>query len=555
MNLSDYVIDFISKQETDVAFVFTGCAIAKLIDSFRNYDEKIKYVCVNHEQAGAMAAEAYSRTTGKMGVAIGTSGPGGTNLITGIAGAWYDCIPALYIVGQVRSTELKGKLAILQRGFQEVDIVSLVKPITKYVTQITDCNDIRYELEKAMYHARQGRPGPVLIDLPMDIQEATIDPSNLKGFHHRSITCPKSAYFINESISMIQKSVHPLIIAGGGIRHAGAVKEFREFVDKTKIPVVFSFAGLDTLPYIHPSHIGILGQYGHAGANQLSQQADLVISLGARFTKKMIGGNSDRFASKAKVISVNIDPGELKDGQKQLDLAVNLDVKYFLEQLLKGLQYKTSKEWNSEANKSKMKWKRLKGEGKLVNPYEFIDYISENMPDESIVVPDVGTNVVATVQSIRLKENQRIFSSWANSPMGYSLPASMGAKLGNPDKEVICIIGDGGIQVNMQELQTISSNSIGVKIFLLNNNGYITIQEFQDKEFNGRYIASGLQHGYSHPNFKKLCSAFNIPYCLINNRDDFYKIKEVLKTNGPILCEVSIESKFRPMRPDPMPDA
>lgn len=553
MNLSDYIIDFICKQKTDVAFVMTGSAIARLIDSFLHYSEKIKYVCVNHEQAAAMAAEAYSRTTRRIGVAIVTSGPGGTNLITGIAGAWYDCIPTLYIVGQVRSTELKGKLAILQRGFQEIDIVSLIKPITKYATQITNCDDIRYEMEKAVHYATQGRPGPVLIDLPMDIQKANIDLSNLKRFHAKSITFPESVNLFNRSISMIRRSLRPLIIAGGGIRHAGAVKEFREFVDKTKIPVVFSYAGLDTLPYNHPSHIGILGQYGHAGANQLSQKADLIISLGSRFTKKMVGGNSDRFASKAKVISVNIDSGELKDGQKQLDLAVHADLKYFLAQL-KGLQYETSEEWNFEATKAKMKWKKLKDGGVLVNPYEFIDYLSDCMSDESIVIPDVGQNVVTTVQGIRLKEHQRIFSSWANSPMGYSLPASMGAKLGNSDKEVICIIGDGGIQVNLQELQTISSNSIGVKIFLLNNNGYVTIQEFQDKELDSRYVASDLKNGYSQPNFKKLCSAFEIPYRLINTRKDFYKINEALETDGPILCEVSIKDNFRLTLPDPMPD-
>lgn len=554
MNLSNYIVDFICKQKTDVAFVMTGSAVAELIDSFRNYSKKIKYICVNHEQAAAMAAEAYSRTTGKIGVAIVTSGPGGTNLITGIAGAWYDSVPALYIVGQVRSTELKGKLNILQKGFQEIDIVSLVKPITKYATQITNCNDIRYEMEKALYYATQGRPGPVLIDLPMDFQKANINISDLKGFHAKSIISPKRSKLLNKSILMIQKSIRPLIIAGGGIRHVGAVKEFREFVNKTKIPVVFSFAGLDTLPYSHQSHVGILGQYGHSGANKISQKADLIIALGARFTKKMIGGNPDRFASKAKVISINIDKGELKDGQKKLNLAVHSDVKYFLEQLIKHLQYETREEWILETARAKTKYNKLSKTGGLVNPYEFTNYLSDSMSDESIVIPDVGQNVVTTVQSIRLKKDQRIFSSWANSPMGYSLPASMGAKLGNPDKEVICIIGDGGIQVNLQELQTISANSIGVKIFLFNNRGYVTIQEFQDKELNSRYIASDLNHGYSHPNFKKLCSAFNIPYRLIKTKRDFYKINEVLKFDGPMLCEVSIEDNFRSILPNPMPD-
>lgn len=553
MNVSDYIVDFLCKQKTDVAFVITGSAIARVIDSFRHYDKKIKYICVNHEQAAAMAAEAYSRTTGKIGVTISTSGPGGTNLITGIAGAWYDCIPVLYIVGQVRSTELKGNLAILQRGFQEVDIVNLVKPITKYAKQITNADDIRYEMEKAVYFATQGRPGPVLIDLPMDIQKANIDLYAIKRFHAKSAPS-NSLSLINKSISVIKSSARPLIIAGGGIRHAGVVKEFRQFVDRTKIPVVFSYAGLDTLPYNHPSHVGVLGQYGHSGANQLSQKADLIISLGARLTKKLIGGNYDKFASKAKVISVNIDSGELKDSQKKLNLSINTDLKYFLAQL-KGLRYKANKEWSSEAQKAKNKWKKIKGKGKFVNPYEFIDYISECMSKDSIIVPDVGQNAVTTVQSIHLKENQRIFSSWANSPMGYSLPASMGAKLGNPDKEVICIIGDGGIQVNLQELQTISSNSIGVKIFLVNNNGYATIQEFQDKELDSRYEASDSKHGYSNPDFKKLCLGFNIPYLLINNRSDFYKIREVLKTKGPVFCEVSLDENFRPITPNPMPDA
>jgi len=553
MNLSDYIISFICKQKTDVAFVITGVAIARLIDSFRHFSEKIKYVSVNHEQAAAMAAEAYARTTGKLGVAIGTSGPGATNLITGIAGAWYDCIPSLYIVGQVRSTELKGESAILQKGFQEIDIISMVKPITKYATQITNSDDICYEMEKALYYATSGRPGPVLIDLPMDIQKANIDLSNLKRFQPEHIHSEVSELF-NRSMAMIKNSKKPLIIAGGGIKHAGVVKEFREFINKTKIPVVFSFAGLDALPHNHLSHVGVLGQYGHAGANQLSQKADLIITLGARFTKKMIGDNTDRFASKAKAIAVNIDLGELRDGEKQLDLAIPADIKDFLAHH-KDFQYETSKEWKLEAQKAKNKWKNKKGNGNFVNPYEFIDHLTECMADKSIVIPDVGQNVVTTVQGIRLKENQQIFSSWANSPMGYSLPASMGAKLGNPDKEVICIIGDGGIQMNLQELQTISTNAIGVKIFLLNNNGYVTIQEFQDKELGGRYEASDLKHGYSHPSFKKLCSAFDIPYRIIKTRDDFYKIKETLETDGPILCEIAIDDNFRLIRPDTMPDA
>ena len=560
MKASDYIVKFLVDHGTDTAFVFTGGAIAHIIDSMRNYKEKISYYCVQNEQVGAMAAEAYTRTTGRMGVQMVTSGPGASNMITGIAGAWYDCIPAVYLSGQVRTWELTNtdqvisndrtdeemKKGLLQRGFQEIDIVNIVKPITKYAVTITKPDDIRYEFEKAYYFAREGRPGPVLIDIPMDMQWAEINPDELRGFQPPN-NQPTDSQSLIKCKEMISNSLKPLIIAGGGIRQGDAVSEFKELIERTGIPVIFSYAGYDALPYDHPNNGGVMGQFGQYGANFVTYNTDLVIALGTRFTIRQIGNKPKEFAPNAKIINVNIDEGELIGGRVKADLTVRCDIKNFIKHLSE-LNYKTNPKWQNFVMESKVKYPIVLDEykkEKLVNPYVFMDMLSKKIDDDAIIIPEIGTNVIVSCQVLQLKENQRLFSSWANSPMGYSIPASIGAQLGNPGRQIIGILGDGGLQVNLQDLQTIRNYNLPIKIFIWNNHGYATIQDFQDGNLDGRYEATDIEHGYSHPDFSKIAAAYDIPHILISSNDELTKIELALKAKGPVLCELSMDSKFR----------
>ena len=388
------MVKFLVDHGTDTAFVFTGGAIAHIIDSMRNYKEKISYYCVQNEQVGAMAAEAYTRTTGRMGVQMVTSGPGASNMITGIAGAWYDCIPAVYLSGQVRTWELTNtdqvisndrtdeemKKGLLQRGFQEIDIVNIVKPITKYAVTITKPDDIRYEFEKAYYFAREGRPGPVLIDIPMDMQWAEINPDELRGFQPPN-NQPTDSQSLIKCKEMISNSLKPLIIAGGGIRQGDAVSEFKELIERTGIPVIFSYAGYDALPYDHPNNGGVMGQFGQYGANFVTYNTDLVIALGTRFTIRQIGNKPKEFAPNAKIINVNIDEGELIGGRVKADLTVRCDIKNFIKHLSE-LNYKTNPKWQNFVMESKVKYPIVLDEYKKAKScYEKAIKINPNFAD------------------------------------------------------------------------------------------------------------------------------------------------------------------------------
>ncbi len=547
MKSSDYIVSFLGDLGTEKVFAFTGGAISHIIDSFRNYRDQIDYICVQNEQVGAMAAEAYSRTTGKMGVTLGTSGPGATNMITGIAGAWYDCIPALYLVGQVRTWEMKGEDGLLQRGFQELDIVSSVAKITKYAVTITDAADIRYEFEKAMYMAREGRPGPVLIDLPMDMQWADIDPDELRSFDPSDLDDELPDLDMTEFAKALKKSKRPLVVCGGGVRHGKASGKLLNFLEKTGIPAITTYAGLDILPHDHQCNGGVMGQFGMFGANFVTGQADLILTLGARNSIKQVGNTPNEFAPQATKIAVNLDNGELVDGRVPMDICINADIGDFLD-LASEIDYLSDNRWCSYVAEMREKhqepWQVDETAG-FVDPYHFITQLSKHLDDDAIVIPDVGQNVIYTCQAIRLSGRQRLFSSWGNSPMGFSMPAAIGAQTGNPDRQIVCIIGDGGLQVNIQDLQTIKAYNLPIKIFLFNNSCYATIHEFQDPNFEGRYEATDADHGYTHPDFSKVIEAFGLNYTRIESNDCAAGIAEVLAHEGSIICELPINSKFR----------
>jgi len=548
MKASDYIVEFIAKRGTDTAFVFTGGAISHVIDSFRHYQDHIRYVCVHNEQVGAMAAEAYSRTTGKMGVAMATSGPGGTNLITGIVGAWYDCVPALYITGQVRTWELTGQDRLLQRGFQEVAIVDMVKPVTKYAVTVTQAVDLRYELEKAYAMAFEGRPGPALLDIPMDVQWADIDPASLRSYESSSdAACSVSEENLAQIVECLHQASRPLIIAGGGVRQGKAEQEFRQFVDKAGIPVIASYAGYDLLPYDHPCQGGVMGQFGHYGANHATAEADLILALGTRFSIKQVGNNLKDFAPQAKVLAINVDQGELRDGRVQADVSIHANLKDVLTKLM-TLDFKADPQWCDYVTQLKTRYAiqpPAQAQDEPVNLYRLIQELSTWAQDDAIIIPDVGQNVIVTAQAIQLKEHQRLFSSWANSPMGFSMPASIGVQCGFPNRQVICIIGDGGLQVNIQDLQTIVNYGLPVKILLLNNGCYATIHEYQGPNLEGRFEATDKAHGYSHPDFQQVFQAYGFRRQVIRSVSELCRLEEFLRQPGPSVCEVTIDSLFR----------
>lgn len=556
MKVSDYIVDYLESIEITAAFGITGSVIADVLDSFQNR-KKIKLYHPIHEQAAAMAAHAYTMVSGKIGVAITTSGPGATNLFTGLTCAWYDSIPALYITGQVNSQFTKGTKAVRQIGFQETDVIGMVKCVTKYTTMVTDPLMIRYELEKAVHLATSGRPGPVLLDIPVDIQRADVDVSKLKRYtpetSNRIQAIAKIKANIKEYISDLQKAKRPVVLVGGGIDHAGAVKEARELFKYLKIPAVLTWSGIDILPGSHPLNRGRIGTYGQRGANITFQNADLLLSLGSRHDGRQTGGRLDSFAREAKRFIVDVDPGELKDQPIKGHVNINADLKEFLPLLIDAVKsakipsfthwLKETKEWQLEFPTVLPSYENPK---KRVHSYYFMKKLSEVMKEGDVIVGDCGGNIVPLAQAFEVKKNQRVVTSWSHSPMGYAFAAAMGAYFGRKKgtKNVVCTIGDGGMQVNIQELQTYKMYNIPVKVFVLNNESYGIIMQYQDTYLKSRYVGAAPEWGYTFPDFIKVAKAFGLKTESIRtNGEVTSKIKKVLAAKGPVICEVRLEKK------------
>lgn len=548
ITVSEYIVNFIESQSVKEVFLITGGAIAFIVDAFSN-KKNIKYICMQHEQSAAMAAEAYSRLGPGLGVAMATSGPGATNLITGICCAWYDSIPTLYITGQVNTQELSGKRKVRQLGFQETKITEIVKPITKFAEKLEKAQDIKFLLEKAVYIAKSNRPGPVLIDVPIDIQYAKVDTDNLKSFTPPKKEKKNIDKEISETIKLINNSERPVVLLGFGIHLSGAEEELEELLKVLKFPVVTTWSGLDTVPFESPVRVGQSGVYGERAANFAIQNSDLLISIGARLDTRQTGGDPKTYARGAKKIVVDIDPAELNKRRGLTpDVAIAVDAKQFISTLLryrKGLKLPNINSWTNKVNEWKHKYPIIKKEyiaqKKYVNPYVFTKVLSDLLPENAVIIPDEGGNLTWTIQGIQLKKGQRLFSAFGNSPMGYALPASIGACFAtNRKRPVICITGDGGLQINIQEFQTIIHHALPIKIFILDNKCYGIIKQFQDTWLESRYEASQL--GYSTPDFLKVAEAYGFKAIKINNHSELEKnIKQVLAEKGPVFCDVLID--------------
>ncbi|MBB6625571.1 thiamine pyrophosphate-binding protein, partial [Clostridium gasigenes] len=503
MKLSDYVVEFIKSNGVDKIFGYQGGAITHLVDSIYKAKD-IDFISLYHEQSAAFAAEGYSRVSGNIGVAIATSGPGATNLITGIGSCFFDSIPCLFITGQVNTYEFRRSDNIRQEGFQETDIKKIVESITKYSVMVNDANDIKYHLEKAVHLAKTGRSGPVLIDIPMDLQRTDINPEELKGYldsaeYNEDVKTYEIEAELDNVIALIKKSKRPVIHAGGGVRLAKATNELKELVELTSIPVVTSLMGLDSIEHDHPKYAGYMGTYGTRYANLAVANCDLLIVLGARLTSRQTSPNVKSFAREAKIIHVDIDENELNLKLKE-DISIKCDLKVFINKLISKLKINNIDEkydtWMEKINSYKEQYPTFPTQKKenKIDPNEIMHLIGEMCGESTIFSLDIGQNQMWASQSISIKKNQRILNAGGMGPMGFSLPAAIGACYSDRNLKVVSIVGDGGFQMNIQELQTIVRDKLPIKIIVMNNHVLGMIRHFQELYFDSNYY--GTIEGY-----------------------------------------------------------
>ncbi len=544
MKVSDYVINTIAAEGVTHIFEVCGGALGHLLDSLHGRND-IHTVSMHHEMAAAIAAEGYARASENIGVAMATSGPGATNLITGIGSCYFDSIPCLFITGQVNTFEYKFSKPVRQIGFQETDIVSIVKPIVKHAVLVKEPLDTPKLLEKSIVIAKKGRPGPVLLDFPLNIQRATMELHSVRKFHPSKEVIPDEK-MIMKIISVIESSSRPLILAGGGVRSSKATKDLFEFARYTNIPVVASLMGLDSFPHDNQLYIGMIGTYGNRYANLAIANADLIIALGTRFDTRQTGTKPETFARAAKIIHVDIDANELNNKIK-VDLPLNMDIRAFLELLnvnSSNFAKKNYSSWFEWIKQNKMKYAEdCSSNKKTISPYYFLCRVSEALPKDAIICADVGQNQMWAAQVIEVKKDQRFLTQGGMASIGSALPMAIGAAFAKPHTMVIVITGDGGFQLNSQELQTVYHHNLPLKIILLNNSGYGMIRQFQQQYFGGRLQSSVI--GYSNPDFQKVVSAYNISARKISSKTDIIPSLEWLFSNSkPGFLEVIIDEKF-----------
>ena len=549
--LSDYVFQFIASKGVKHVFLFPGGGAMHLVDSLGRCKE-IEYICNHHEQACAIAAEAYARVTNNLGVALVTTGPGGTNAITGVAGAWLDSTPCLFISGQVKRDDLMGNIGVRQLGSQEIDIISLVKPITKYAITITDPADIRFHLEKAVYLAKSGRPGPVWIDIPLDVQAISIEPETLDSFDPKKIAVHVDKDSLVKQVSMvidlINQAERPVILAGNGIRLAGAEKEFLDLVNQLNIPVLTTWLGIDLIPESHRLFIGRPGSIAPRGANFTLQNSDCLIIIGSRLDMALTGYAHDKFARAAKKIMVDIDPAEIKKIKTKIDVPIIADAKLFICELLNRInknKIKTPTSWLSRCKEWKEKYPVVLNEHRIhrgsVSTYYFSEILADELLNDELIVPgSSGNSIEIFLLTLKVKSGQRIFHNRGLGAMGYGLPASIGACIASGLKRTICVDGDGGFPLNVQELETIARLNLPIKYFVVNNGGYGSIRAMQTNYFKLK-VGADFESGLTLPDINRVASSYGIPTQRIVDQDDLRnQIRTVLQSPGPIVCEVMV---------------
>jgi len=541
MKLSDYVIEFLHKNyDVDIIFTLSGGGCIHLIDSLGK-SEKVNYIATHHEQGAAIAAEGYARKKNKLGACLVTSGPGGTNALTGTLCSYLDSIPVIVISGQVNKpmTTNFTNLNLRQLGDQEFDIVKTVKTMTKYAVQVNYPEEIRYHLEKACYLATTKRPGPVWVDIPLDVQSAQVDPSKLKPFIPNIIDFKLNEIDYVSIVNKWNRSRKPLMIVGNGIRLSGAIDSLQELLKKTNIPVITAVNGNDIVNESYPYYFGRFGTHAQICANKLINEADFIISIGSRLYVRQIGYNFDDFGKHAYKIAVDIDQNELDKPTLRLDEKVCEDAKKFINNLNAVFINKSTDTWlnHCESFRTNKVLDKHRNKTDFVSNYYLIERLSKKLPSEFDIVTSDGSANVITMQVVELKDNQRLITNTGCAPMGYGLPCAIG--VASTGQKTLCIEGDGSLHLNIHELQTMMHNNLPIKLLLLNNDGYLSIKVTQKSFFNGNYVASEKSSGVSFPDFKKIADAYSIPYFEIRSNSEIDEVLEsFLAYEGPCFCQV-----------------
>jgi acetolactate synthase-1/2/3 large subunit len=541
MRLSDYVIQYLrDKHQVDTMFTVSGGGCIFLIDSLGT-TEGVKYVATHHEQAAAIAAEGYARMNNRLGACVVTSGPGGTNALTGTLCSWLDSIPVITISGQVNKemTTNYTEQPLRQLGDQEFDIVKLVSSMTKYAVQVNDPKDIKYHLDKACQLALSGRSGPVWIDIPLNVQSADINPDELIGYDEFEEVVQYADQDIDSLVKKWNNAKKPLMIVGNGIRLANGVNELHKILQSTNIPVISAINGNDLVNTDYKHYYGRFGTHAQICANNLLSECDFLLTVGSRLYVRQTGYNFQGFAKQAYKVHVDVDIAELNKPTLYTDLKIHSDAKRFLNKLLTLELPKADSNWLNicdEFNKTPKVLDRHRNKEAFTSHYAFIEELSKAMPKDHHIVTSDGSANVVTMQVMNLKGNQRLITNTGCAPMGYGLPAALGA---STHHKIVCLEGDGSLHLNIHELQTMKHYNLPIKLILLNNDGYLSIKVSQKTFFNGRYVASEKNSGVSFPNFEKLIKAYDIPYYSIENNKDIHPTLEIfLAQEGPCICEV-----------------
>lgn len=555
VKLSNYVADFLVNNGITDMFTVTGGGAMHLNDSF-GHKEGLHCIYNHHEQACSIASEGYNRLTNKLSAVCVTTGPGGTNAITGVYGAWVDSIPMFVISGQVKreTTIAFTDVKLRQLGDQEFNIVDCVSTMTKYAVMVKNPEDIRYHLEKALYLATNGRPGPVWIDIPIDVQASIIETDNLKEFNpieegleeKENPICDEK--YTNLILEKIKEAKRPVILAGTGIRLANSHKEFLKLIEKLKIPVVTAWNAHDVLSNNNSYFVGKPGTVGTRGGNFVVQNSDLLISIGCRLNIRMISYNYKSFAKNAYKIVIDIDENELKKPTISVDMPIHANLKDVINSLLNS-DYKDDKkhekwlEWCKNINdKYPAVLDKYYEKSSPVNPYIFIDKLFDELQENDKIIVGNGSACVIGFQGAKIKEGQRLFTNSGCAAMGYGFPAAIGGAIASKGERVVCLDGDGSFQMNIQELQTVVHNKLNLKIFILNNNGYHSIRQTQKNLFNPPLVGVCKENGISFPDMEKIAYAYGIPFKRIDSIENINKqISEVLNTEGSIICEIILD--------------
>ncbi|HZU30198.1 MAG TPA: thiamine pyrophosphate-binding protein [Candidatus Angelobacter sp.] len=551
IKLSDYVMQFLADKGLTHVYMLAGGGAMHLDDSLGRCSG-LQYVCNLHEQACAIAAEAHSRVTNHLSAVLVTTGPGGTNTITGVAAAWLDSTPVLFISGQVKRADLKRDSGVRILGVQEIDIVSIVDSITKYAVTIEDPQSIRYHLERAVHLALTGRRGPVWIDIPLDVQAAQIDPASLPGFVPDDVSAATSPAEVlrkqvAETIELLRAAERPVVLAGNGIRMSGALEQFTRVVEKLRIPVLTTWLGLDLIPDEHPLCFGRPGSLAPRGANFTLQNCDLLLIVGSRLDMAMTAYAHDRLARGAKKVMVDIDPAEIRKMKTRIHVPIVADARAFLTEFDKqstDVDPRRWKNWVKRCEEWKSKYPIVLPEhrnrpGEL-SMYHFSEVLSDHLAEGDVIVPgSSGFAIEIFLLCLKIKRNQRCFHNRGTGSMGFGLPAAIGAAVAS-GRRTICVDGDGGFQMNIQELATVERLRLPIKFFVANNDGYASIRASQTGYFQ-RLVGADRTSGVTLPELEKIAHAYGLPFARISDKNNLNEsVKDVLQSEGPVVCEVMV---------------